>query len=597
MNRLNRPHRTGRTVRKPQRHMESLEERRLFAVPTQTVFLDNFESGGAGWGVDTTLGIDPGRNPWQIGSSLAGGPGAFQGTKYAGTTRAGNDAYFTSPAIQLPAVNKYTETLTVRFDSYTKYGSNFGVPTVEARYWVPELNDWSSWVSVDPTSPTLPQNSNSWSWYGMNLLPFNGQKIQLGFHQYGLGQGGWFIDEVWVTREQCPVGTPGDENFEGGFNGWYTERGEFLVGTPTLGAQNGASGKVAGTTVDGTGLSGSGASILWSPPFRKPTIGSGQKWLLTFDQYKDFGSAGGFVSLVYSQFFPVTNTWGPSETFIPAMQLPNKQWSRQTIDITQLAQTTAPIRIGFDVEGLSGPGWHVDNIKFTGPGITPPAAPEVDVNLTGTSTTVVDGGAGSIGFGSPVQNAAAVTKSFTIKNSGTATLTLGQVKLANNSGFSVVTQPATSLAPGKTTTFSLRMATNAVGSKSADVSFTNNDANENPFNFKVTGLVKGATFAGLVFRDSNGDKTRQSTESALSGWTVLLDTDTNNDGVWELAKKSVTTGSNGTFSFADLAAGKYRFRLVNKSGFTITTPSGGNFVTTLGAGVTVNNKLFGVKPV
>ncbi|MGE0614099.1 MAG: PA14 domain-containing protein [Bacteriovoracia bacterium] len=115
----------------------------------------------------------------------------------------------------------------------------------------------------------------------------------------------------------------------------------------------------------------------------------------------------------------------------------------------------------------------------------PAAAPEVTVTLNGVNIT--DGQSAAIDFGSVAQNASGPTRVFQVKNDGNATLTLGTVNVP--AGYALTEALSTSLAPGASDTFSVRLNTGAAGSFSGSVSFTNNDANESPFNFSVTGMV------------------------------------------------------------------------------------------------------------
>ncbi|OGV66939.1 MAG: hypothetical protein A3K19_03615 [Lentisphaerae bacterium RIFOXYB12_FULL_65_16] len=118
-----------------------------------------------------------------------------------------------------------------------------------------------------------------------------------------------------------------------------------------------------------------------------------------------------------------------------------------------------------------------------------PAEIEVKQGLT----TLVDGSTTPVSFGTTVQfGSAAVELTFTINNLGTGTLTVGNVTLENHQGFAVSAQPAGSVGPSSSTTFKLQMLTGALGNMAADVSLTNNDSDENPFNFKVSGTIVGS---------------------------------------------------------------------------------------------------------
>lgn len=68
-----------------------------------------------------------------------------------------------------------------------------------------------------------------------------------------------------------------------------------------------------------------------------------------------------------------------------------------------------------------------------------------------------------------------VTKAFTIRNSGNLPLTLSNIVLTSNTGFTVLSQPAGSVKPGGSTKFSLRMIASASGSPQANARLDTND--------------------------------------------------------------------------------------------------------------------------
>ena len=108
---------------------------------------------------------------------------------------------------------------------------------------------------------------------------------------------------------------------------------------------------------------------------------------------------------------------------------------------------------------------------------------------------------------------AGMSQVFTITNNGTTTLTIGQVTLTQNAGgaFSVTQQPAQTLAPGASTTFTLALLPKALGVQSAVVNFTENDPGQvSPFTFAVSGTGVSASANDLVTvdfetTDSNGN--------------------------------------------------------------------------------------------
>jgi len=84
-----------------------------------------------------------------------------------------------------------------------------------------------------------------------------------------------------------------------------------------------------------------------------------------------------------------------------------------------------------------------------------------------------------------------VTVTYTVTNNGNANLTLATATGASPSGVTVgnITAPGSTTVAGGggTTTFQVTYTPNAAGAFSFNLSFTNNDSDENPFNFTVSG--------------------------------------------------------------------------------------------------------------
>lgn len=130
--------------------------------------------------------------------------------------------------------------------------------------------------------------------------------------------------------------------------------------------------------------------------------------------------------------------------------------------------------------------------------ITVAAPPEIAV--TGNGVNIADGDATPsladfTDFGSTTTTASTALRSFTINNSGASTLTLGTVTISgtNAADFSVTTQPASSVAPVGSATFQITFDPSATGLRTAALSFTTNDADENPFNFSIQGTGYDST--------------------------------------------------------------------------------------------------------
>jgi hypothetical protein len=146
--------------------------------------------------------------------------------------------------------------------------------------------------------------------------------------------------------------------------------------------------------------------------------------------------------------------------------------------------------------GLGG-NWNNDNGVLTIDG------PEMDV--TGNSVSIADGdttpGAGDhTDFGSVLTVGQTVVRTFTIQNTGTTTLTLGSnaVSITGSSTFTVTQQPATTVAAAGSTTFQVTFDPTAAGAGNATVNIANDDFDENPYNFSVTGTGVLPDFVSLT---------------------------------------------------------------------------------------------------
>ena len=124
-----------------------------------------------------------------------------------------------------------------------------------------------------------------------------------------------------------------------------------------------------------------------------------------------------------------------------------------------------------------------------------PASPEIAV--LGNSTEIPDGNtspstADHTDFGTADVSSSAITRTFTIRNSGASVLTLGanavSVSGANTADFNITAQPAVTVAAsGGTTTFTVSFDPSAGGIRSATLSVNNDDSDENPYDFAIQG--------------------------------------------------------------------------------------------------------------
>ena len=125
-----------------------------------------------------------------------------------------------------------------------------------------------------------------------------------------------------------------------------------------------------------------------------------------------------------------------------------------------------------------------------------PSTGTSEIDLAGLSGSAIADGdlAPTAGKGTafaPIAPGAAASQVFTIRNSGTASLTLGTPQLAGTgaSHFAISVPPVSSLAAGRTAAFTITFSPKTAGTHVADFSLTNNDSNENPYNFRLTGTA------------------------------------------------------------------------------------------------------------
>jgi hypothetical protein len=120
--------------------------------------------------------------------------------------------------------------------------------------------------------------------------------------------------------------------------------------------------------------------------------------------------------------------------------------------------------------------------------VTAVQRPEISVEQP-IGSSLVDGSAKK-SFGTATVNMSGSTKYFTIKNTGTANLLgLSIAKNGVNVADFIVTAPAkTWLAPGTSTTFKVTFKPTATETRYASIHIKSNDADENPFDIRLSGL-------------------------------------------------------------------------------------------------------------
>ncbi len=208
----------------------------------------------------------------------------------------------------------------------------------------------------------------------------------------------------------------------------------------------------------------------------------------------DFGDAA-FGSTVMRTF--IVKNKGTAPLNLSNLELPDGFSLVGTLPATLAVNVWASLIVALDTKrpGTYGGSFNLINndtdespFDFAIKGTVQPApAPEIQV-LNGT-VDIADGSTTPIDFGN-VTFGSTATKTFTIKNIGTATLNLGNLTLPN--GFSLIGTRPYSLAAKGSTNITVALNTNipTPGTYAGSFSLTNNDSDESPFNFAIKGTVQ-----------------------------------------------------------------------------------------------------------
>jgi len=111
-----------------------------------------------------------------------------------------------------------------------------------------------------------------------------------------------------------------------------------------------------------------------------------------------------------------------------------------------------------------------------------------DISVLQSDSGLNNGSLTPIDFGTISQSGSGSTRTFTVLNAGNTTLT--ELSIGNlPAGFTLIDGLPTSLAPGGSDTFTVRLDSTALGSKSGNIAIASNDPDENPFRIAIRGSV------------------------------------------------------------------------------------------------------------
>ncbi|WP_395043269.1 choice-of-anchor D domain-containing protein, partial [Flavobacterium sp.] len=189
-----------------------------------------------------------------------------------------------------------------------------------------------------------------------------------------------------------------------------------------------------------------------------------------------------------------------------------------------------------------------------------------EINIQGNTITIIDGDTtpsitdwtdfGSSNIGT------AITKTFTIQNTGTADLTIGTITFSgtNAAEFTITSAPIATILAGGNTTFTVSFNPSSLGLRTATISIVNNDSNENPYNFSIqgTGNSPEINLLGNSISIVDGD-----TSPTTLDWT-------------DFSSSTVGVNINQTFTIQNLGntvlnIGAITFSGTNAADFTVST--------------------------
>jgi hypothetical protein len=219
------------------------------------------------------------------------------------------------------------------------------------------------------------------------------------------------------------------------------------------------------------------------------------------------------------------------------------------------------------------------NFNIEGTGVT--ALPAI--NLKGNGVTIANNDnspstSDDTDFGSKALSSGAVTKIFTIENTGTGSLDLSPspsvvISGTNSADFAVTAQPTSPVAANGSRTFQVSFTPTATGTRNASVNIYSYNPDKHPYVFSIRGtgtaVVPPTITAGAV--------TNAATCGGATGNIAFTATNVPN-GTYSLTFTTTGTSSpqnvtvsNNAFTLSSLTAGSYNNFSLTVSGQTATT--------------------------
>jgi len=203
------------------------------------------------------------------------------------------------------------------------------------------------------------------------------------------------------------------------------------------------------------------------------------------------------------------------------------------------------VYIRFNKTSGSTSPWRIDDIN-----VYCSNAPEI--NLQGNSVNIISGSTtpsltNHTDFGSTTVTGGTVVRTFTIQNTGSATLSLtGASPYVSISGthaadFAVTSTPSSSITAAGSTTFQITFDPSAVGVRTATVSIANDDSDENPYTFAIEGMGTNSNLSDII--ESSG-YSYTSNHDYLLYQAASITTTSNNVGVFRFTIRDGGAAAN-----------------------------------------------------
>jgi hypothetical protein len=176
------------------------------------------------------------------------------------------------------------------------------------------------------------------------------------------------------------------------------------------------------------------------------------------------------------------------------------------------------------------------------------------------------------------------TRDFVIANTGSADLTLGTLSLP--SGYSIVgTNPSGStITAGNSVTFTVQLDAGAIGTFDGEISIPNNDSDEDPYNFAITGVVNAVPAPEIVVSGDGNEIVDGDTTPDTADFTTFISTTVGTPTTRDFVIEN-TGNADLTLGTLSLPSG-YSIVGTNPSGSTITAGNSVTFTVQLDAGAT-----------